>query len=444
MRGVVRAGLAAALCLAAPALPAQGTVPPGGLRGIEVDRIVAVVGTKPILFSEVLEAVNYARANGMQLPPDSAGQVQVARDILNQIVDVQVLLAVARDFKVEIPEIDVAPDVDRNLERIRGQFQTEQAFRAALQREGYGTPEEYRRRSIERAKEERMQRAALDSLKANGRLAPANVTEREVAEAFERAKGQLPPRPATVAFRQIIVKPIPSAEAVAAARVRLDSIRTAIESGSITFEDAAKRFSVDGSAAEGGDLDWRRRGEMVPEFERMMFAMLPGRVSPVFETEYGFHILRVDRVRAAEVRSRHILIKPAVDSGDVAAARSRADSALALWRSGTPFDTLVARFHDRAEERVIPEGFPRDSLPAEYRVALREVPPGGFTPVFALPDRASGFNKWGIISVTSVREAGTFTLEEYQERVRQQLREEKATRRTLDNLRREMYVSLRL
>jgi peptidyl-prolyl cis-trans isomerase SurA len=206
------------------------------------------------------------------------------------MVDVEVLVAVARQYKIEVPEVDIAGDVDRNIERIRGQFQTEQQFRTALQREGYGTPEEYRRRAMERARRDRMQRLALDSLKANGRLAPANVTEREVAEAFEEAKAQLPPRPATVAFRQIIVKPQASAEALATARERLDSIRTAIEAGEITFEDAAKRFSVDGSAADGGDLDWRRRGEMVAEFERMMFGMPPGRVSTVFQTEFGFHI----------------------------------------------------------------------------------------------------------------------------------------------------------
>jgi peptidyl-prolyl cis-trans isomerase SurA len=442
-----RAGILSAFaagCLAAGSLPAQGVAPAAPLRGIEVDKIVAVVGTQAILFSEVLEAINYARAQGLTLPPDSAGQVEVARRMLNDMVDVEVLLAVAKDFKIEVSEVEVSPDVDKNIERIRGQFETEQQFRTALQREGYGTPEEYRRKSIERAKRERMQRVALDSLKAQGRLAPANVTEREVAEAFEKAREQLQPRPATVAFRQIIVKPVASAAAIAAARAKLDSIRLAIDSGQITFEDAAKQFSVDGSAAEGGDLNWARRGQMVAEFERVMFGMPPGRVSPVFESQYGFHILRVDRVRAAEVRSRHILIKPAVDSADVETARLRADSVAALWRSGTPFDTLVAKFHDKAEEKVIPEGYPRDSLPAEYRVALRDVPVNGFTPVFALPDAATGFNKWGVIQVTTVREAGTFTLEEYQERVRNQLREEKATRRTLDNLRREMYVSLRL
>lgn len=440
-----RAALGAlfSLASAAPAF-AQGTAPSGPLRGIEVDKIVAVVGKVPILFSQVLEAINSARANGLTLPPDSAGQVAVARQILNDMVDQEVLIAVAHEYKIEVVETDVAPDVDKSIERVRSQFKNEQEYRTALLSEGYGTPEEYRKRTVERATRDRLQRIALDSLKAKGRLAPANVTEKEVAEAFEKARGQIQPRPATVAFRQIVVKPLARPASVALAKAKIDSIRAVIEAGTSTFEEMAQKFSHDGSAEKGGDLDWARRGAMVAEFDRMMFVMPPGRLSPAFETEFGFHILRVDRVRAAEVRARHILIKPTVDSQDVATARLRADSALTLWRQGTPYDSLVARFHDRAEERVIPEGYPRDSLPEAYRNALRDLSAGAYSAVFALPDRATGFNKWAAVHVTNVREAGAFTLEEYQERVRQQLREEKSTRRTLDNLRREMYVSLRL
>ncbi len=442
----LRGGAFGALLLAVGAVPAfaQGTVPAGPLRQVEVDKIVAVVGKVPILFSEVLEAINIARANGLTLPPDSAGQVAVARQILSDMVDQEVLIAVAHEYKIEVSETDVAPEVDKSIERVRSQFKTEQEFRTALLSEGYGTPEEYRKRTVDRATRDRLQRLALDSLKAKGRLAPANVTEKEVAEAFEKARGQIQPRPAMVAFRQIVVKPLARPASVAVAKAKIDSIRAVIEAGTSTFEEMAQKFSQDGSAEKGGDLDWARRGAMVPEFDRVMFAMPPGRVSLAFETDFGFHILRVDRVRAAEVRARHILIKPAVDSEDVATARLRADSVLALWRGGMTYDSLVARFHDKAEERVIPEGYPRDSLPESYRTALRDVPAGAYSAVFALPDRSTGLNKWAVAHVTTTREAGAFTLEEYQERVRNQLREEKSTRRTLDNLRREMYVSLRL
>ena len=414
------------------------------LKDIEVDRIVAVVGTHPILFSEVLEAINFARSRGLQVPSDSAGQIALARDFLGQIVDKEVLIAIAKEYKIEVAEPDVSQQVEQQIDGVRSNFQTEQQFREALSREGFGTPEEYRKKAVESAIRDELQRKAIDSLKAKGRLAPANVTEREVAEAFERLKRELPPRPATVAFRQVVVAPRARAASVDSARALADSLRGLLEAGA-DFDSLARRFSTDrGSAERGGDLDWQRRGVMVPEFERMMFALPVNRISPLVETVYGFHIIRVDRVRPAEVRARHILITPAVDTIDLATARVRADSMRALWTAATPYDSLVKRFHDMGEERAIPDGIPRDSMPAEYRVALRDVAVQGLTEVFAIPDRASGFNKWAVAQVTDAKPAGEYTLEENQERIRRQLREEKSIRRTLDNLRRELYVSLRL
>lgn len=440
---MIRRSLVALLVAAVPAAAQEG-VPQGPLRTIEVDRIVAVVGATPILFSEVLEQINVARARGLQVPPDSAGQLRLAREVLNQMVDEEVMIAVAKDYKIEVPDGDVSAQVERQIDAVRSRFPSEQEFLTALRREGFGTPEQWRRQAMDRAKREELIARARDSLKAKGRLAPANVTEQEVAAAFERARSELPRRPATVAFRQLVVTPRAREASRLAAQLRLDSMRIALERGA-DFDSMARAVSMDPvSAAQGGDLGWNRRGAMVPEFDRMMFALNVGRISPIVETSYGFHIIRVDRVRAAEVRARHILIRPEVDSTDVAQARARADTALALWREGVAFDSLVRRFHDSAEERTLPEGFPRDSLPAEYRVALRDVPVDGFTPVFALPIPSTRINKWAVAQVTAVKEAGDYTLEEYQERIRQQLREEKSLRRTLDTLRREYYVALRL
>lgn len=437
---LLRRGIGAFAGMALCALPATAQQP---LKGIEVDRVVGVVGTHPVLFSEVLEAINFARAGGLKLPTDSAGQMAIARDFLNRIVDKEVLIVVAKDYKIEVTESDVSSSVERDLDRAKSNFRTDAEFRAALQREGFGTPEEYRKKAVEAAIRDETQRRAIDSLKAKGRLAPANVTEREVAEAFEKVRREIPPRPASVAFRQVIIRLTPRLENIEKARATADSIRLALERGA-DFDSAARRFSQDeASAQRGGDLDWARRGAMVPEFERMMFALAPGRISPLVETVYGFHIIRVDRVRAAEVRARHILIKPVVDSLDLAGSRERADSVLVMWKNGANYDSLVAKYHDPDEERAIPD-FPRDSLPAEYRVALRDIPVQGFTDVFALPDRRTGLNKWAVAQVLGTKPAGAVTLEEFQENIRKQLREEKSIRRTLDNLRREIYVSLRL
>jgi len=438
LRRLVLALLAGAVAPAA-ALHAQD-----GVRLIPVDRVVAVVATKPILWSEVLERISLARAQGLQVPSDSAAQMAIAKDILEQLVDEEVLLAVATDFKLEVPETEVSANVDRQFDQIRGQFETEAEFREALRREGFGTPEEYRRRTMEQAQRDERQRKALDTLRALGRLAPVNVTEREVAEAFERLKARLGPRPALVAFRQVVVPPRPRQAAKDRARARIDSLRALLEAGA-DFDSLARAVSMDqGSAQQGGDLGWNRRGRMVQAFDNMMFALAPGRISPVVETEFGFHVMRVDRVRAGEVRARHILIQPDVDSADAATARLRADSVRTLWQGGMPFDTLIARYHDPAEERSIPEGYPIDSLPPEYRVALRSVPEGGFSQVFAMPMPGTQLSKYIVAFVTQAKPAGEWSLADYQERIRRQLQEERSTRRTLDNLRREYYVSVRL
>ncbi|MBX3132586.1 MAG: peptidylprolyl isomerase [Gemmatimonadaceae bacterium] len=433
--------LAAIALLAAPVAAQQGGAV---VQMIPVDRVVAVVATKPILFSEVLERLNFARAQGLQIPADSAGQMRVARELLEQLVDEEVLLAVAQDFKLEVPELEVSARVDQQIDQIRGQFGSEAEFREALRREGFGTPEEYRKRTIEQAQRDERQRKALDTLRTLGRLAPVNVTEREVAEAFERLRARLGPRPALVAFRQVVVTPRPRQEAKDRAYARTDSLRRLLERGA-DFDSLARLVSQDPvSAAQGGDLGWNRRGRMVAAFDQMMFALLPGRISPIVETEYGYHVMRVDRVRPGEVRARHILVRPEVDEQDAAVAAARADSARQMWQRGAPFDSVIARFHDANEEKSIPEGYPVDSLPPEYRVVLRNQPAGAFTEVFTLPDQSTGLRKYLVAQVISAKPAGQWTLDEYQERVRRQLQEERSTRRTLDNLRREYYVSVRL
>lgn len=441
MTSRLRLLLAFTCLLAAPAAAQQAQ---GEMRIIPVDRVVAVVATKPILWSEVLERINIARGQGLQVPRDSAGQMQVAREILQQLVDEEVLLAVAADYKLEVAETEVTARVDQQVDGVRGQFASEAEFREALRREGFGTPEEYRRRALEQAQRDEKQKKALDTLRALGRMAPVNVTEREVAEAYERLKERLGPRPAMVSFRQVVVSPRARQENRNRAAAKIDSLRLLLEAGA-DFDSLARAVSMDpGSAAQGGDLGWNRRGRMVQAFDQMMFALAPGRISPVVETEYGFHVMRVDRVRAGEVRARHILIRPDVDEADAQAAKVRADSARALWQRGMPFDSVIARFHDIAEERSIPDGVPIDSLPPEYRVALRGVASEQFAEVFAIPDPSSGLRKYIVAQVMTAKPAGVWELADYQERIRRQLQEERSTRRTLDNLRREYYVSVRL
>jgi peptidyl-prolyl cis-trans isomerase SurA len=438
--------IAAAAAFPARAVRAQGLPNLGPDRGVPIDRIVAVVGTRAILLSEVLEEVNTLRAQGQPLPPDSAGQAELMKKVISDLIDNEVVVSVARQYKADVTDEDVAKQVDERFNDIRKNFKAETEFREAIKREGFGTPEDYRRTLRDQAKRYKLQQLGYDSLRAHGRLAaPVQVTEEEVTKAFEAAKGKLPVRPATVKFRQIVLAPKASPRALAAARAKAESLLVEIQRGA-DFATVAKRESMDpGSKELGGDLGWARRGSgFVPEFERAIFSLPPGQVSPVIETSFGFHIIRVDRVQPAEVRSRHILIAPRIDSTDAARTRALADTVLEKWRAGASYDSLAAKYHDPAEEKTLLDGWAVDSLPEVYKVALKGVEAKQFSKPFEIPDPRAGHPKVGVVQVVERNEGGEYTVADVRTRIRSQLTQEKQIRRVLDQLRREQYVRMLL
>jgi parvulin-like peptidyl-prolyl isomerase len=324
---------------------------------------------------------------------------------------------------------------------VRGQFETDDAYRAELRSAGFGTPEEYRRTLYEQYYRRALQQRVFEDLRktAVGR----NVSDQEIQEAFDRNREALGRAPATVTFRQVVIAPKPSPEAKARAKAKTDSLLAEIRAGG-DFEQIARRESMDpASKPQGGDLGWNRRGAMVPEFERMMFSLSPGQISPVIETAFGYHIIRVDRVQAAEVKARHILISPVVDSADAAKAREEAVLVASQLRAGASFDSVVLKHHDPAEEKGILQPFVRDSLPASYATAITGKKEGEVTEPFELVS-TRGASKWAVVQLVTVNEAGEFDEAEVKERIRQQLVAERATRSLLDELRRQTFVSLRL
>jgi peptidyl-prolyl cis-trans isomerase SurA len=168
-----------------------------------------------------------------------------------------------------------------------------------------------------------------------------------------------------------------------------------------------------------------------------------GRVSPVFSTTYGYHILRVDRVQAGEYKVRHILLRPDLDSADVTRARAQADSVAERWRAGVSFDSLAARYHDAGEDRSIPE-FLRDSLPPAYRQAFQTLEVGSITDPFTVEDPLREAPKFVVAQLTSAVEAHEATLADMKDLIRQQLSEERAVLRLINSLRDQMYVRIML
>jgi peptidyl-prolyl cis-trans isomerase SurA len=436
--------------LGAASLPAQDSVratPPAdsATRPIPVDRVVAVVGAEPILWSDVVEIIQQQRARGMRMPTDSAGQMALARDVLANLVDEELLVQRASaDTGITIADADLAATVDEQIRQIRAQGGSDQEFINALKGSGFGNQEEYRRWLMEQARRRELQQRYVAKMQREGRLISVAVSDADITAAFERLKGNIGRRPPSVTFRQLVIPTTASPTARAAARAKADSLLAQIRAGA-DFEQLARRESADSASRDrGGDLGWNRREVMVPEFAVVMFTVPPGQVGPVTETQYGFHIIRVDRAKPTEVKARHILIKPVYDTADVARARKLADSVLALWKSGTPYDSLQKRFHDRDEVEGSLDPFPRDSLPESYGTAFQGKPSGAFIDPFPIHDAQRGVPKFVIAQLTEVSEGGEYTLQELRDRIRAQLQQERAFRRLIDLLKQETYVAINL
>jgi hypothetical protein len=147
------------------------------------------------------------------------------------------------------------------------------------------------------------------------------------------------------------------------ARAKAEQVLQRVRAGE-DFAALAKEFSADpGSKDKGGDLGWFGRGVMVKPFEDAAFALKPGEVSGIFESPFGFHIVKTEERRTQpgeggkppqeEVRARHILIGYGVASKPGAPPRSPREVARAAVQSEKEdkvLDEIVARQRVRVAE----------------------------------------------------------------------------------------------
>lgn len=441
----------AALALGATVAAAQQ---PAATQSAQLESIVATVGQSVITRFDLQEAVlGRIQQHQVSEPKTHRDTVALQVDALNDMIEEELLLQKAKELKIEAVDADITPRVDQQIRAARAQFSNETEFRNTLARAGLGTPEDYRKYLLDQYRRQYIHQKVLAKLQQDGKIIPVNVTDEQIAVEFERAKPFLGPKPATVTFKQIVLAPMPTAAAKEVARVKAESLLAEIKAGA-DFERVAKRESMDLLSKDtGGDIGWKRRDEDFPEFDRWLFGgpfaapLGPGQMSPVFETPFGFHIVRVDRVQVGEVKARQILIIPTIDSADIARTGLLADSVAKLWKSGVAFDTLAKKYHDYAgkEETSLLTPWVRDSLPETYQRGFAEHKPGDIV-TFQIPGAAQRptVPKYVVAQLLTVDEAGERTLPEMKAAVRSELAQRGGVRRYVDQLRKQTYVSVRL
>lgn len=363
--------------LIVPIILAVGLLPISGLHaGETLDGIAATVDNKIILLSEVRSQVQLiAMQAGIDLSSEAAAD-SLSRDILQQMIDEKLILIEAQqDTSIKVEEQEVQEALNRHIERIKQQFPSEQAFLGQLSAEGL-TLKELRSRYSDEVRNQLYKERFLNQM-----LSRMTISSGEVREFFSTNQDSLPQRPAAVHLAHILISTEPSQ----ATRDSLFAFAQLLSERAAKGEDfslLAKNYSADVTAENGGDLGWFARGTMVPAFETAAFALQPGQVSDIVETQYGFHIIKCTERKGDQVRASHILIKFKASEAELDHSKALADSLYALLVAGADFVDLAARYS--ADDSSARNGgdlgwFAADNLLADFRATVALTDSGQFS-----------------------------------------------------------------
>ena len=299
-----------------------------------VDGVVAVVGQTIIKNSDIEQA--YAQ---VRLRQGIEGAHQERCSLLESMLISKLLVHKGIVDSVEVSDDEVEDQVDRYLKMAVQQAGGKDRLRDVF----HYSYDELHDQYFDVLHDRMLSQKVEMQLTSNVKITPAEVIEffntydvdslPEIADQYE--------------VSEIVVQPTISEAERDRVRGELAELRERILKGD-RFSMLAKLYSEDpGSASKGGELGFFGRGDMVTEFEAAAFALKPGEVSPIIETQYGFHILQLIERRGNTVNVRHILMQPKTSSEDLLRARIMLDSLAQEIRQGhITFEDAAKKYSD--------------------------------------------------------------------------------------------------
>jgi peptidyl-prolyl cis-trans isomerase C len=258
--------------------------PPKPVPAVLPDPVASVNGDA-IAKAEFEGAIKSVEARaGRPVPADQRDVVY--RGVLDDLVTYRLLRqeAAARHVTVSDAELDA------KFGEFKKQFGSEAAFEQALKSQ-HTTAAKLRddaRRDLE-----------VNQLLEDEVAKKVQVKPSDVSTFYEKNPDKFQQPEAVRASHILIIVPAGSdANAKAALRAKAEDVLKAAQSGQ-DFAALAKKYSQDGSASHGGDLGFFPRGQMVPEFDKAAYALQPGELSGIVETQFGFHIIKCTERRPA-------------------------------------------------------------------------------------------------------------------------------------------------
>lgn len=260
------------------------------------DKIVAQIGENIILQSDIEAQKLQAKQAGMNLEG-----LQGECEILEELMFQNLLLNQAELDSIVIPDAQVDAEMENRLRVIENQIGGREKMEAFYGKTATQIKIEFRPLIKKRLLSEEMERRITQDV---------TVTPKEIEAFFKSIPvDSIPLISSQLSFQQIVAYPEVTKEDKKRTYEELNDIRNLILKGK-SFETQARIHSQDPGSAKDGGLIRATRGMMVPQFEATAFSLKPGEVSPIFETDYGYHIMQLIERKGDDYVCRHILMVP--------------------------------------------------------------------------------------------------------------------------------------
>ncbi|MEJ6777773.1 MAG: peptidylprolyl isomerase [Crocinitomicaceae bacterium] len=285
-----------------------------------IDKVVAQVGDNVILLSEIQAQKLQAIQAGMDLNPNTDCQ------ILEEIMFQYLLLNQAKLDSIEVSDSQVDAEMENRLRVIENQIGGRQEMETFYGKSVTQIKKEFRPIIKDQLLAQEMERQIVSEI---------TVTPREVDKFYKSIPlDSIPLINTQLSFQQIVNYPEITPNDKKRAFDELNEIRNNIIDGGKSFSTQARIHSMDpGSAKEGGEIE-ATRGMMVPQFEAAIFNLSPGSISDVFESDYGYHIVKLIERKGDDYTCQHILIIAEFANDALEASAFKLDSCYKKVKAG--------------------------------------------------------------------------------------------------------------
>lgn len=304
-------------------------------KKVIADKIIAVVGNKIILKSDIDNTILDMQRQGMEVPAD-------ARCLsLEQAMSIKALVLQAEKDSLPVSDEEVDADIDNQIRYFISQYGSKDEVEKIAGKSIYQIKEDFKEGFRDRKLAAAMRNKIVDDIK---------ITPNEVKAYFEKIPADsLPYYETEMEVGQIVVFPKASRDAEEYCIEQLNDYKKQIESGKKDFATVASIYSEDpGSKDRGGKYEINRnQKDLDVVWLAKSFTLKEGQVSNPFKTRFGYHIIQLVSRAGDDAVVRHILKVPQVTQVEMKDGFQKLDSVRAKLIAGTiDFGTAVSKYSD--------------------------------------------------------------------------------------------------